>query len=1350
MTDAMQNFSFRKEVYALVDKSNFTHKIIFTVLIAFMLSIAYPFVSQTLGVNNGHTNTNIAHADEKDDKGDKDDKDDKDDKGDKEDSESDAKDKVPTSKNKWTLYSGFIMDSGAADKSGQDGAEEDKSVGDKVKGWFTKSYNGSVSGIIGDGGVTVDIPYNKMYSAGWKIITPDKADSDRDNRSQEGRKLASFLSTYNYYGYIETVSGNALASESSSMISGIGRGIGAFFVGISLGVYYMMSSFISWTVDGLVALNPYRLLGFDKGATTLPDNPVSKGLSNFVEGFGFNGKLVTSITEVALMIVTFGLAWKLMSFLRKGNTGEIGSTLQKWLIRIIIVFAFFPLAGQVASSIGSTVKTINDDTQVTNAPVNKYLLDTRKWAASTNLAPTGLVTSDFPDASANTGHVDSSFAPVGDMRNKVVGNINKQSYDIMDNKHNAKEYGFDLLGRWSGNTTFNVNTYIGDLRRSSADGDNKPLKGVENFSSKYASFDKKGKHAADPGDLEYVIWSGTQNIDKNLKDPNNKNFKTYSNLGVDGNTGSFSTQSVALMLQSSFDTAGSKFYAYNIAPSGLQGNIKNASTVKTEWRQVTLPGEGVIGKFGSWLGLISESIAYVIVSVAVFVGLITTNFFAAMIRFAKRTVHAIATGSVHSAMSTVLIFLAGIVSLIIALGLPHVVLGLTDAIASGVWKATDKIIQQSGYIEIIKSIVLIGFAWYISFGTKIKGYGMTPVRLLMSLPLEAAFRYDDRVDQLNRQGNTDIKASAKTASFASGNVVKSGMRATGQHMGDSAKAAGAGVVGGATGGIRNAYKGAKLGGKAGGPWGAVAGAAGGAAIGTAKGSKDAASKAFNNSKSSTMKNQGVDDATKDSMKNVRDKGQKGKEGIKKGANALVNIGTGKKGAAKEAVKGLASDPKGTAAKAATLVGIGKLGKSAKELNSERQNANGVAPEKPLSKDMVIPPAMLKKSSKDSIKDKEVKQELKDLQLDTKPTGEQSQVAATNAKEMVGKDGEPMFTEEEYGTLRDSENEEQFVHNLRGTDNGEAYAMMTTSAKASLQGTQFVSEDGNVNQQAIDSFNKELDIKQTAGTLSDDDMSEKRRLDSAFIMGAKEHYANAKPSNGPSGGSDDTPPNNNGGGNNSGVVATGSNGQSKERPKRKGNNLKNNTNSQRPNGQSARTTTGATTGGKPNNRPNKTYAAFKNSGSNAPKGGNAAKSAKQNFATQSASQTKKANTNQQQNKAMAQKQNQAQQKQAKTNQQKQSDAFNKQQRKQNQQNKQMLNKQQKTHNANQKKQQKTHNANQNKQQKTYNSQQQKNNQQFKQNQQKQAKRQQDLNTRQNKRPQGKQANANTKSSRDKLD
>ena len=86
-------------------------------------------------------------------------------------------------------------------------------------------------------------------------------------------------------------------------------------------------------------------------------------------------------------------------------------------------------------------------------------------------------------------------------------------------------------------------------------------------------------------------------------------------------------------------------------------------------------------------------------------------------------------------------------------------------------------------------------------------------------------------------------------------------------------------------------------------------------------------------------------------------------------------------------------------------------------------------------------------------------------------------------------------------------------------------------------------------------------------------------------------------------------------------------------------MRKNANNQRPNGSSARTTRGS----RPNNKKNKTYAAFKNKGGNAPKGGNAAKSAKQ----------------------------------------------------------------------------------------------------------KQAKRQQDLSTRQNKRPQGKQANANAKSSREKL-
>ena len=1227
-------FSFRKEVYALVDKSNFTHKIIFTVLIAFMLSIAYPFVSQVLGVDNGHMNT--AHAKSSEQK-----QWEKDTKAEKKANKSSNKYK----RDRWTLYAGFIMDNDdTSDDKKDDSSDEEK------EGLLTRGIKGTMAGIIGDGGVTVDIPYNKFYAGGWNAINgPDTGKSlARDDRSQEGRRLASFLSTYNYYGYIDTVSGNSLAAESNNAISSIGKGIGAFFAGIALTVYYVMNSFITWIVDFLVAMNPYRLLGFDKGKGVLPDNPVSNALSKFVEGFGFDGKLITSVTELALMIVTFILAWQLMKLLKEGKTSAIGDTLKKWLIRIIIVFAFFPLASLVASSIGQTVKTVNEDTQVTNAPVNKYLLDVRKWAASTNLSPTGLSSKRFPDATSSDGHIDTEFSPTyGQNRSSIIANINKESYKVMDDKTDPKTYGFDLLSRWSENSTFNVNTYIGDLRRSGSD-TGQTLEGVKGFESKYKNEDSQN--------LEYFIWSGTQNITKELTKPSHSNFRPYGNLGVNQGNGSFSTQSVALMLQSSFDTSGSKFYAYNIAPSGLQGNIKNASTVKTEWRQVTLPGESGIGTFGSWLGLISESLAYVIISVAVFVGLITTNFFTAMVRFAKRTVHAIATGSVHSAMSTVLIFLAGIVSLIIALGLPFIALGLVNGIAGGVSSATSKWIP-GGYVDIVKSIILIFFAWYISFGTKIKGYGMTPVRLIMSLPLEAAFKYDDRVDQLNKQGNTDISNSMKYASREVGSVTKNGMRATGQHMGDSAKAVGAGAVGGATGTVRNAYKGAKLGGKVGGGYGAVAGAVGGAAIGGVKGSKDAASKAFNGSKASVVKNQDVDSSTKDSMKGMYTKGQNAKNT----ASSMMKH-----------VKGLPSDPKGTATKAATLVGIGKLGKSAKELNQQRQLEGTDKPEKPLSKNMAIPPSMLlKKSAKDSAKEKETKDELKDLRLDTKPTGEQSQVAASNARQSVDENGEPMFTEEEYKTLRNSGTEEQFVHNLRGTNNGEAYAMMTTSARESLQDTRFVDDDGNIVQERIDNFNKSLDIKQTAGTLSDDDMAEKRRLDSAFIMGAKEHYANARPSGGPSGGSDDIPPNNNGGGpsggsddippnnngggpsggsddippnnngggNNNGVVATGSKGQRKERPKRKGNDLRKNANNQRPNGSSARTTRGS----RPNNKKNKTYAAFKNKGGNAPKGGNAAKSAKQ----------------------------------------------------------------------------------------------------------KQAKRQQDLSTRQNKRPQGKQANANAKSSREKL-
>lgn len=211
-------------------------------------------------------------------------------------------------------------------------------------------------------------------------------------------------------------------------------------------------------------------------------------------------------------------------------------------------------------------------------------------------------------------------------------------------------------------------------------------------------------------DLKSVIWSSTQNVNKKTKDVTNENFDPSLTIGSMGEQ-AFSTQSVALMLQSSFDDMSAKFYAYNFAPTGLQGNLKNLMTVKTEWKEMTLPGDGVIGVFGSWLSLIAESIAYICIALAVILALLTTNMFAAMLAFGKQLFRALIYGSVNSAMATFLIYLGGIGSVLISVGLPGLFIKLIQSIGDGITMATQNVIP-SGFVDIITAVAMMFFAWY--------------------------------------------------------------------------------------------------------------------------------------------------------------------------------------------------------------------------------------------------------------------------------------------------------------------------------------------------------------------------------------------------------------------------------------------------------------------------------------------------------------------------------------------------------------------------------------------------------------------------------------------------------------
>ncbi|MDN8756710.1 hypothetical protein Q0L86_14310, partial [Staphylococcus aureus] len=62
---------------------------------------------------------------------------------------------------------------------------------------------------------------------------------------------------------------------------------------------------------------------------------------------------------------------------------------------------------------------------------------------------------------------------------------------------------------------------------------------------------------------------------------------------------------------------------------GQQSNLKSVSTVPTEWKSFTLPGDGKLGVFASMLGLTTKSLGYAILGGAAIIALLTVNLWEA-------------------------------------------------------------------------------------------------------------------------------------------------------------------------------------------------------------------------------------------------------------------------------------------------------------------------------------------------------------------------------------------------------------------------------------------------------------------------------------------------------------------------------------------------------------------------------------------------------------------------------------------------------------------------------------------------------------------------------------------------
>lgn len=98
----------------------------------------------------------------------------------------------------------------------------------------------------------------------------------------------------------------------------------------------------------------------------------------------------------------------------------------------------------------------------------------------------------MPNAGSQNQHIDGSFAPSSSR--DLISNINNEAYTRMDNDASAKSIGFDLIFGYMQNNTFNVNTYMADIRQTPANSGNQSAESAYAAYKNYQSLDKKSNH----------------------------------------------------------------------------------------------------------------------------------------------------------------------------------------------------------------------------------------------------------------------------------------------------------------------------------------------------------------------------------------------------------------------------------------------------------------------------------------------------------------------------------------------------------------------------------------------------------------------------------------------------------------------------------------------------------------------------------------------------------------------------------------------------------------------------------------------------------------------------------------
>ena len=588
--------------------------------------------------------------------------------------------------------------------------------------------------IMGKGSVSVDIPYSVISVSGNALAKNNGEEGEKGNRA--GTRLASTLATYSKYNYISTVSGDSIAATSGDFLGAIGRLLGGLIAYLSASVDLIFKSITKTVADFLITLNLYKII-WDTTSDLLIENPIGKIIQKFLADLGITGNTLRTFFSFTFIFITAAFAFRLMRNIsqRGVNSRAVLEPSQKWFYRILPVFVILPLCSLATGYLIRDFLTTLDTVKYNGGVADEYLINDRYWVANSNLSPTGGGQGQSPYATSETDYVDSRYAPYTPLGKATIKNINRNGYAYAKLKNpsdnfttiNGDAVAFDqgvslnLISDWMANANFNVNTYAGDIKVAGDEKASNPLgqsvaimnaPEVKKVNKKNGKFEKSTEKANIRNLADYT-WSVAQSPDDVQAD--SQNYDLGLEAGV-GNGSSFSNQSVALLLQSSFDTSGAHFYAYNIAPTGVQGGMTNLSTVKTQWKEVSLVGAGPLGQFGSWMAMVGKYFAITWMNLAILVAASEIGIFTGVASFVKAIIETVKKGSVADSFATFAYWFAIVITglLVASLGgiLIGVVTNLVTAVLTPLLKALEGL-QLDGFAGIAEGGFSLFIVWLL-------------------------------------------------------------------------------------------------------------------------------------------------------------------------------------------------------------------------------------------------------------------------------------------------------------------------------------------------------------------------------------------------------------------------------------------------------------------------------------------------------------------------------------------------------------------------------------------------------------------------------------------------------------